>query len=88
MLNWRHSNSKANKLSTELHQSVLLVIHIISILLSITLQLEGRGVKDPEKLKRQQQRRDEAEKAAAVQGNNEGGLKVRYKTSFETVATF
>ncbi|KAJ7379267.1 hypothetical protein OS493_017780 [Desmophyllum pertusum] len=37
-------------------------------------QAEGRGVKDPEKLKRQQKRREDAEKEALKHGG-EGGLK-------------
>lgn len=39
-------------------------------------QAEGRGVKDPERLKRQQKRREDAEKEALKQGPSEGGLKV------------
>jgi len=39
-------------------------------------QAEGRGVKDPERLKRQQKRREDAEREALKQGPSEGGLKV------------
>lgn len=39
-------------------------------------QADGRGVKDPERLKRQQKRREDAEKEALKQGPSEGGLKV------------
>ncbi|XP_068711305.1 small VCP/p97-interacting protein-like isoform X2 [Montipora foliosa] len=38
-------------------------------------QSEGRGVKDPERLKRQQKRKEDAEKEALKQGPSEGGLK-------------
>ncbi|KAM7452583.1 hypothetical protein ABFA07_000233 [Porites harrisoni] len=38
-------------------------------------QADSRGVKDPERLKRQQKRREEAEKQALKQGPSEGGLK-------------
>jgi len=38
-------------------------------------QAEGRGVKDPERLKRQQKRREDAEKEALKQGPSDGGLK-------------
>lgn len=38
-------------------------------------QHDGRGVKDPEALKRKQQRMDEAEKIANQQPQGEGGLK-------------
>lgn len=33
-------------------------------------------MKDPERLKRQQKRKEDAEKAALTQGQGEGGLKV------------
>lgn len=38
-------------------------------------QADGRGVKDPERLKRQQKRREDAEREALKQGPSEGGLK-------------
>jgi small VCP/p97-interacting protein len=38
---------------------------------------EGRGVKDPEALKRKQQKREEIEKKAEQSGGGEGGLRVR-----------
>lgn len=41
-------------------------------------QAEGRGVKDPERLKRQQKRKEDAEKEALKQGPSDGGLKVHY----------
>ncbi|XP_031552195.1 small VCP/p97-interacting protein-like [Actinia tenebrosa] len=36
---------------------------------------DARGVKDPERLKRQQKKREDAEKTALTQGQGEGGLK-------------
>ena len=39
-------------------------------------QTEGRGIKDPERLKRQQKRKEDAEKAAVAQGAGEGDLRV------------
>ncbi|XP_027056089.1 small VCP/p97-interacting protein-like [Pocillopora damicornis] len=39
-------------------------------------QADGRGVKDPERLKRQQKRREDAEREALKHGPSDGGLKV------------
>lgn len=39
-------------------------------------QADSRGVKDAERLKRQQKRREDAEKEALKHGPSEGGLKV------------
>lgn len=39
-------------------------------------QADGRGVKDPERLKRQQKRREDAEREALRHGPSDGGLKV------------
>ena len=41
-------------------------------------ELEGRGVKDPEALKRKQQRREEIEKQAEQSGGGDSNLKVLY----------
>ncbi|XP_060585008.1 small VCP/p97-interacting protein-like [Ruditapes philippinarum] len=38
-------------------------------------ELEGRGVKDPEALKRKQKRQEEMEKAQLTQGNKDSNLK-------------
>lgn len=38
-------------------------------------QADGRGVKDPERLKRQQKRREDAEREALRHGPSDGGLK-------------
>ncbi|XP_045197349.1 small VCP/p97-interacting protein-like [Mercenaria mercenaria] len=38
-------------------------------------ELEGRGVKDPEALKRKQKRQEEMEKAQLTQGHGESNLK-------------
>lgn len=38
-------------------------------------QADSRGVKDPERLKRQQKQREDAEREAIKQGPSEGGLK-------------
>ena len=39
-------------------------------------QADSRGVKDPERLKRQQKRIEDAEKEALKHGPSQGGLKV------------
>ena len=39
-------------------------------------EIEGRGVKDPEALKRKQQRQEELERRAETQGDQGGGLRV------------
>ena len=43
-------------------------------------EIEGRGVKDPEALKRKQQRQEELERRAETQGDQGGGLRVSLST--------
>ncbi|KAK2563942.1 hypothetical protein P5673_012958, partial [Acropora cervicornis] len=43
---------------------------------------EARGVRDPERLKRDQKRKENREKEALKQGPSDGGLKVTEKVPF------
>lgn len=66
---------KEHSIAVGFSWSLEFTIHHFYLVLSLC-KAEGRGVKDPERLKRQQKRREDAEKEALKQGPSDGGLKV------------
>ena len=71
---WAIQNSIKQKLLFLVLLSITNYEGMIKIL--ILKQSEARGVQDPERLKRQQKRKENREKEALKQGPSDGGLKV------------